>query len=108
MSPKYPTSNVFYRCLTAEMSTAVRGEGIYLYDQDGNEFIDGSGGALVVNVGHGVAEIANSMSNQAQKLAYVSGLHFTNEPVEELNGFKFPKRRSSASSAPSESRSGRG
>ena len=24
------------------------------------------------------------MSNQAQKLAYVSGLHFTNEPVEEL------------------------
>ena len=84
MSPRYPTSNVFYRRLTEEMSTAVRGEGIYLYDQDGNEFIDGSGGALVVNVGHGVAEIADSMAKQAHKLAYVNGLHFTNEPVEEL------------------------
>ncbi|GMQ80611.1 MAG: aspartate aminotransferase family protein [Rhodothermia bacterium] len=84
MSLRYPTSNVFYRRLTVEMSMAVRGEGIYLYDQDGNEFIDGSGGALVVNVGHGVAEIADSMASQAYKLAYVNGLHFTNEPVEEL------------------------
>ncbi|TDI70782.1 MAG: aspartate aminotransferase family protein [Bacteroidetes bacterium] len=84
MSPGYPISNVFYRRLSQEMYTAVRGEGIYLYDQYGNEFLDGSGGAFVVNVGHGVSEIADAMARQAKKLAYVNGLHFTNEPVEEL------------------------
>ena len=84
MSYRFPRGHVFYRKLTAALPQIVRGEGIYLYDEAGNRYLDGSGGALVVNVGHGVEEIAEAMAAQARKVAYVSGKHFTNEPVEAL------------------------
>ena len=77
-------SNVFYRKLNASVPLIVRGEGVYLYDDKGKRYIDGSGGALVVNVGHGVAEIAEAMAAQARAVAYVNGKHFTNAPVEAL------------------------
>ena len=46
--------------------------------------MDGSGGAYVVNVGHGVSEIADAMACQARTLAYVTGTAFTHDAVEEL------------------------
>ncbi|HFQ93972.1 MAG TPA: aspartate aminotransferase family protein [Anaerolineae bacterium] len=62
-----------------------RGEGIYLYDVDGKRYLDGSGGPLVVNVGHGRTEIVQAMAEQAQKAAYVHAIMFTNEPIEQLS-----------------------
>jgi len=84
MTFRFPQSQVFYRTLTAPLPKVVRGEGIYLYDDQGKRYLDGSGGALVVNVGHGVREIAEAMAEQARTVAYVNGKHFTNEPVEAL------------------------
>jgi len=80
----YPHGNVLYRKLRHQFPKIVRGEGVYLFDDAGNRYLDGSGGALVVNVGHGNREIAAAMRAQAERLAYVSGLQFTHEPVEEL------------------------
>jgi len=80
----YPLGNVLYRKLRHNFPKIVRGEGVYLFDDAGNRYLDGSGGALVVNVGHGSHEIAATMTAQAERLAYVSGLQFTHEPVEEL------------------------
>jgi adenosylmethionine-8-amino-7-oxononanoate aminotransferase len=37
-----------------------------------------------VNLGHGLAEIGEAMAEQAKRIAYVSGLTFTNSPVESL------------------------
>lgn len=59
-----------------------RGEGIYLYDDSGKRYIDGSGGPLVVNVGHGRTEIVDAMMKQAQSVAYVHAIMFTSEPLE--------------------------
>jgi adenosylmethionine-8-amino-7-oxononanoate aminotransferase len=59
-----------------------RGEGIYLWDESGRRYIDGSGGPLVINVGHGRQEIAEAIALQAQKAAYVHATMFTSEPVE--------------------------
>ncbi len=84
MDYRFPNGHVFYRKLTAALPQIVRGEGVYLYDEAGKRYLDGSGGALVVNVGHGVEEIAEAMAAQARTVAYVSGKHFTNEPVEAL------------------------
>ena len=58
-----------------------RGEGIYLYDESGKRYIDGSGGPLVVNVGHGRREIGEAVTKQAQAAAYVHAIMFTNEPL---------------------------
>jgi adenosylmethionine-8-amino-7-oxononanoate aminotransferase len=81
---RYPESPVFYRKLTRQYPRIVRGEGCYLYDDQGRRYLDGSGGAYVVNIGHGVSEIAEALACQATTLAYVSGTVFTHDAVEEF------------------------
>src|SRR5919112_2126499 len=84
MSPRYPSSHVLYRKLTRDYPRIVRGEGCYLFDEDGRRYLDGSGGAYVVNVGHGVTEIADALACQASRVAYVNGTAFTHDAVEEF------------------------
>jgi adenosylmethionine-8-amino-7-oxononanoate aminotransferase len=50
---------------------------------DGRRYLDGSGGAVVVNVGHGREEIAAAMARQAGAAGYVHGTQFTSEVLEE-------------------------
>jgi adenosylmethionine-8-amino-7-oxononanoate aminotransferase len=81
---RYPLSSVLYRKLMRGYPRIVRGDGCYLYDDDGRRYLDGCGGAYVVNVGHGVSEIAEALACQAGTLAYVSGTTFTHDAVEEF------------------------
>lgn len=78
----YPAGHVFYRKLGHARPMVAHGQGIYLYDKSGKRYIDGSGGPLVVNVGHGRAEIVSAMARQAQAAAYVHATMFTSEPLE--------------------------
>jgi adenosylmethionine-8-amino-7-oxononanoate aminotransferase len=78
---RYPESHVLYRKLGRRYPRIVRAEGCYLYDADGKRYLDGSGGAYVVNVGHGVSEIADALACQAATVAYVSGTIFTHDAV---------------------------
>ena len=80
----FPETHVLFRKLTSRLPVIERGEGCWLYDADGTAYLDACGGAYVVNVGHGVAEIADAMAEQARRLAYVSGMAFSHDPVEEL------------------------
>ncbi len=61
-----------------------RGEGIFLYDVHGKQYIDGISGLWVVNAGHGRAEIGQAMAQQAAKLAYVSAASYTTVPAVKL------------------------
>jgi adenosylmethionine-8-amino-7-oxononanoate aminotransferase len=81
---RYPRSPVFYRDLRRDYPVAVRGEGVWITDQHGKRYLDAAGGAFVVNVGHGIAEIAAAMARQAETLAYVNGTAFTHDAAEEL------------------------
>ncbi len=81
---RYPDSHVFYRKLTRTYPLITHGEGCWLVDQEGRRYLDGSGGAFVANIGHGVAEIGEAMARQAAKVAYLNGTAFTSEPVEAL------------------------
>ncbi|ODG93174.1 aspartate aminotransferase family protein [Bacillus sp. AFS029533] len=60
------------------------GKGVYLYDQDGNRYIDGSSGAITVGIGHGVEEIIDVMTEQAKQVSFVYRSQFTSEPAEKL------------------------
>src|SRR5881409_3410524 len=84
MAYRYPDSHVFYRKLGRDFPRIVRGEGCYLYDENGKRYLDAVGGAYVANVGHGVGEIADAMGRQAGRLGYVNGTAFTHDAVEEL------------------------
>jgi hypothetical protein len=80
---KFPETPVFYRDLGKTFATAVRGEGIYLFDSSGKRYIDACGGALVVSLGHGRKDLARAMAEQAEKVAYVHGTQFTTDAIEE-------------------------
>ena len=57
----------------------------YIYDSEGNRFIDGIGGLWCVNVGYGRDEIAQAMADQARKMCYYSSFgHHTSIPAAEL------------------------
>jgi adenosylmethionine-8-amino-7-oxononanoate aminotransferase len=58
------------------------GRGIYLYGEDGKEYIDGCCGSAVANIGHGNREVAARMAEQAETLAYAHLSRFTTEPIE--------------------------
>lgn len=77
------TTPVIYRDLQRAYPTAVRGEGIYLWDSSGKRYIDGAAGSSsVVNIGHGVSEVIDAMVEQARKIAYVPTHAFSSEPIE--------------------------
>jgi adenosylmethionine-8-amino-7-oxononanoate aminotransferase len=79
----HPHGNVFYRTMNHPRPKIAHGQGIYLYDESGKRYIDGSGGPLVVNVGHGRTEIVEAMIEQARAAAYVHAIMFTSEPLEQ-------------------------
>lgn len=79
----HPNGNVFYRQMNYARPKISHGQGIYLYDESGKRYIDGSGGPLVVNVGHGRIEIVEAMAKQAQAAAYVHALMFTSDVIEK-------------------------
>lgn len=60
------------------------GKGSTITDIHGKDYLDGISGLWVVNVGHGRAEIAEAMAEQAKKLAYVSSVQYTTEPTAHL------------------------
>jgi adenosylmethionine-8-amino-7-oxononanoate aminotransferase len=52
------------------LAVMVRGEGCYVWDSDGNRYLDGLAGLFTVQVGHGRRSIAEAMAAQAETLAY--------------------------------------
>ncbi len=62
-----------------------RGKGAVVFDDQGNEYIDGMASLWNVNVGHGRKDVAEAMAKQATQLAsYHTFDPFTNPPAEEL------------------------
>ncbi|MBC8267861.1 MAG: aminotransferase [Rhodospirillaceae bacterium] len=60
------------------------GDGVYVYDSEGNRLIDGPAGMWCVNVGHGREEIAEAIAEQARRMTYYSPWSLTNAPAAEL------------------------
>jgi len=77
-------TNVFPRELDRPMPLIERARGAWLYDVDGNGYLDAvSGGAMVTSLGHGVEEIIESY-NQAKNISFLYNQQFTTPPQEEL------------------------
>ena len=63
---------------------ATRGEGVYVWDADGNRYLDFSGSAAVNFIGHGVRDISEAMGEQARRLEFVHTSQFTTPVAEEF------------------------
>jgi adenosylmethionine-8-amino-7-oxononanoate aminotransferase len=84
MGAKGTADCLFYRSPRKIYPRAVRAEGIFIYDETGKSYLDGSGGAVVVSIGHGVEKIRQAMLDQAARIAFAHGSQFTTEAAVEL------------------------
>lgn len=53
-----------------------RGEGVWVYDVDGNRFLDVNAGIAVCTTGHAHPEVVKAIKEQAEKLLHYSGTDF--------------------------------
>ncbi len=60
-----------------------RGEGCYVYDTDGVEYLDGLAGLFCSNLGHGRADLAAVAAEQMEKLAFYPTWGWANPPAAE-------------------------
>ena len=70
-----------------QLSIAVRGEGCYIFDHEGKQYLDATGSSHCSAVGHGRQEIADAVSKQIHALEFSgSGLvPFINAPSAKLS-----------------------
>ena len=66
----------------ASLPRAARGEGAWITDATGRRYLDAAGGAIVVGIGHGRAEVAKAAADQAAAIAYAHGSAFTANALE--------------------------
>lgn len=66
----HPVSNIKQVLETGPL-VLHRGEGVYLWDTDGKQYIDGFAGLWNVNVGHGRHELAVAAAEQIDDVAFV-------------------------------------
>ena len=76
--------HVFPRRFDPPLPVAVRAQGVWIEDQEGNRYLDASGGAIVVNAGHGREEIAQAVYDQIRSYDYIHPTMFTTPAAEEL------------------------
>jgi adenosylmethionine-8-amino-7-oxononanoate aminotransferase len=62
----------------------VKGEGAYVWDDQGNKYLDGLAGLFVVQVGHGRDEIAQAMADQAKTLEFFPLWSYAHPKAVEL------------------------
>jgi adenosylmethionine-8-amino-7-oxononanoate aminotransferase len=76
--------NLFPRIIDKPLPEAKSARGVWIEDSKGHRYLDASGGAIVVNVGHGREEIAKAVYEQILSCHYVHPTMFTTRPAELL------------------------
>src|SRR5467141_52537 len=79
-------SGLFPRNFKKTFPIAARGEGCWIIADDGRRFLDASGQAAVVSIGHGVPEIGHAMAEQSSQIAFAHTSQFHTAPAEKLAG----------------------
>lgn len=76
-------SALLQRSFRRNFPPAVRGEGAYLWDARGKQYLDLAGSAAVNFIGHGVSEIVSAMAAQARQVEFVHSSQFTTPVAEQ-------------------------
>jgi adenosylmethionine-8-amino-7-oxononanoate aminotransferase len=64
--------------------TMVKGQGIYLWDDKGNQYIDASSGPVTCNLGHANHRVLDAINKQSHQLSFSFPSTARNEPNEKL------------------------
>ncbi|PJK29547.1 aspartate aminotransferase family protein [Minwuia thermotolerans] len=77
-----PSSMFFWP--TADRPVAVRGEGIFIWDDEGRRYVDASCGPQTTNIGHNNRRVVEAMRAQMDDICFAFRSHFKNGPAETL------------------------
>ena len=77
-------SFLFPRNFRKEFPVAARGDGCWIVGADGRRYLDASGQAAVVNIGHGVKPIGEAMAAQAGQVGFAHTSQFHSDAAENL------------------------
>jgi len=69
----------------ASIPVYVRGQGCYLWDEDGRRYLDGLAGLFVVQIGHGRSDLAQAAAKQMEELAYTPTWSAAHPPAIEAS-----------------------
>ena len=67
-----------------KMPVVERGEGVYLYDEEGKKYFDASSGPITCNIGHANPKVLEAIKNQSGKVCFASHAFFENRPNRDL------------------------
>jgi len=84
MSVPTTSSSLFSRNLRKDYPIAIRGEGCWIVAADGRRYLDASGQAAVVSIGHGVPQIGRAMAEQSNQIAFAHTTQFHSQSAEKL------------------------
>src|SRR6266699_1899845 len=62
-----------------------KGDGCYVWDEQGNRYLDGLSALFCVNAGHGRAELGEAAAKQAKELGFYTNWSYAHPPVIELS-----------------------
>src|SRR4051794_21673008 len=69
---------------SSDVPIIARGEGCYVYDENGKRYLDGLSGLFCVNLGHGRTEIGEAMANQVAELDFYTVWSYAHPRAIEL------------------------
>ncbi len=81
--PGLDKSFLFYQD-KKRLPTASHGKGVYIYDTENKEYLDGCSGAISANLGHNNERIKKAAVAQFEKIAFTYRKQFENEPANQL------------------------
>lgn len=71
---------------TGDLPKVAWAKGSYVYDVDGKQYIDGSGGPAVYCIGHSNPEVNAAIKDQLDRIAHGYRYNFSSDALEELTG----------------------
>jgi adenosylmethionine-8-amino-7-oxononanoate aminotransferase len=77
-------NHVLHRSLLQAPARAVRGDGVYIVDAEGNRYLDACGGAAVSCLGHSHPAVITAIQEQVATLPYAHTSFFTTDKMEQL------------------------
>lgn len=77
-------SSVFYRQPLHQLPMVTQGDGVYLIDNEGKRYFDGSCGAATSCLGHSDTTVVNAIKEQLDSVAYAHTSFFTSNSAENL------------------------
>ena len=76
--------HVFHRFPKSALPVVDRGDGMCVYDKDGNEYLDACGGAAVSCLGHSDEDVKRAIIEQLDRIPFAHTAFYTSEVAEEL------------------------